>query len=116
MYLVGRGFPSRLAARFYAPLEWLARHSSTFNGVYYGYLQWCYRRLAAGRDYNTRNLRAFDSVLSTLSAYESKRISADAAAKVLADYVIETALPLNVTLDESLRTAFTKEMHLRGAA
>ena len=30
--------------------------------------------------------------------------------------VIETALPLNVTLDESLRTAFTKEMHLRGAA
>jgi len=114
MYVVGRGFPSRLASRVYAPLEWLARHSSAFNGMYHAFLQWCYRRFAAGRDYNTRNLRAYNSVLSTLSVYESKKISADAAAKVLVDYVIKTQLPLNVPLDEALRMAFTEEMRLRG--
>ncbi len=58
MYRIGRQFPSRLAGIFFAPLEWLARRVVPFRTLYNSYLGWCYKRFAAGRDYNTRAIVA----------------------------------------------------------
>jgi hypothetical protein len=45
MYRVGRTFPSRLASRIYAPLEWLAARSDGFRDAYNGFHAWCYKWL-----------------------------------------------------------------------
>jgi len=58
MYRIGRKFPSRLAGTLFAPLEWFARHVVPFRTLHKGYLAWCYKRFAAGRDYNTRAIIA----------------------------------------------------------
>jgi len=58
MYRIGAKFPSRVAGTLFAPLEWLARRVVPFRSLYNGYLAWCYKRFAAGRDYNTRAILA----------------------------------------------------------
>ncbi len=58
MYRIGPKFPSRLAGMLFAPLEWLASHVTPFRTLYNAFLAWCYKRFAAGRDYNTRAILA----------------------------------------------------------
>ena len=57
MYLVGPRFPSRLASSVYAPLEWIGRRYQPFMLIYNRFQHWCYWRLAAGRNYNSRALK-----------------------------------------------------------
>ena len=45
MHRMGATFPSRLAGKVYAPLEWLARRSDIFRDAYNEFHAWCYRRL-----------------------------------------------------------------------
>ena len=47
MYRIGPTFPSRVAGRLYAPLEWLARHSEGFREAYNGFHAWCYKHLVS---------------------------------------------------------------------
>lgn len=47
MYRVGKSFPSRVAGRVYAPLEWLAARSPGFRDAYNGCHGWCYRWLVS---------------------------------------------------------------------
>ena len=54
------------------------------------------------------------SVMATLDAYSEKSITADAAAKVIVAYIINTGQSLNVEMDAALRDAVTREMKARG--
>ena len=54
-----------------------------------------------------------DSVMEVLVAYSQRRISADAAAKVMVDRIMTTSQPLNVEMDAELREAVTREMRQR---
>jgi len=55
-----------------------------------------------------------DSVMAILDAYWKKRVSAAAAAKLIADYLVRTGKPLNIQMDPELREAVAREMKARG--
>jgi len=54
-----------------------------------------------------------DSLMAILDAYWEKRVTAAAAAKVIADYLLGTGKPLNIQMDAELRDAVTREMKAR---
>jgi len=51
--------------------------------------------------------------MAILDAYWEKRVTAAAAAKVIADYLLGTGKPLNIQMDAELRDAVTREMKAR---
>jgi len=53
-----------------------------------------------------------DSVLATLNAYYSKRITADVAAPIILDYG-QVGGTLNVTIDPELQAAMRRELRRR---
>jgi hypothetical protein len=54
-----------------------------------------------------------DSVIATLDAYSAKRIAADAAAKVLVDYMMGGGQPMSLEMDADLRAAVDRESKKR---
>ena len=55
-----------------------------------------------------------DSLMAILDAYWEKRVTAAAAAKVIADYLVGTGKPLNIQMDPELQDAVDREMKARG--
>ncbi len=56
---------------------------------------------------------SIDSVFTILDANHEKRISASAAAKVLADYFVGTHKALNIQMDAALWDAVEQELKKR---
>jgi len=55
-----------------------------------------------------------DSVAAMITAYVKKRVSAAAGAKVIVDYLVGAAKPLNLQMDAELRDAVNREKKARG--
>ena len=67
----------------------------------------------SARDSVQATVPSIDSVFAILDAYHEKRISASAAAKVLADYVAGTHKALSIQMDAPLRDAVEQELKRR---
>jgi hypothetical protein len=65
------------------------------------------------RDSVQATVPSIDSVFAILDAYHEKRISASAAAKVLADYIAGTHKGVNIQMDAALRDAVEQELKKR---
>ena len=63
------------------------------------------RSSAASKDSVKATLPSLDSVLAIFDAYWDRRVTAAAAPKVIAEYLVSTHEPLNVQMDDSLRAA-----------
>ncbi len=57
---------------------------------------------------------SMDSVAAMITAYVKKRVSAAAGAKVIVDYLVGAAKPLNLQMDAELRDAVNREKKARG--
>ena len=61
---------------------------------------------------DTANARSRDSVMRVLEAYSERRVTADAAAKVVLDYV-QPGRFLNAEFDTALREALSRDQRRR---
>jgi hypothetical protein len=66
---------------------------------------------ATGHDSGSE--QSMHPVMAVLEAYSEKRITADAAAKLIVDHMMKGAQPINVEMDAPLRDAIAREMKRR---